>query len=240
MLAYLDINFSRKNLSKKNYHYIPASAYTLNEYLQKSMMFLCKQWDSLEPDNYLKTNVPFRYRRLGYFNFIPKNDSLCFIPSKLYFQDANTNSYAGGINRVFAQINEDTVNNTFLLKLIRVNFSQFPIKDRELNESWKIDVHLFRVIANNFLNGLPSPEGIHRDGDQFEAIHLIKRENILGGENQIYTNDKSHIDSFMLSSPLDTLLLVDTNVMHYVTEIRQKDSAKISIRDALVIGYNKH
>ncbi len=199
---------------------------------------LWSDWYNLELDNYLKGNSRFRQRRFGLFYFLPSTDELLPLKAVPYIQSSKINSYAGGIVRNFAPLLDATLTNQFLHSLIKFNFQQFPVDNNMTLLPWEIDVHQFRIIATQDKQGLPTPEGIHHDGDDFNCIHLIDRKNAKGGENTVYDNDLNPLKTCTLNQPMDSIIVWDPHVMHGVTPIKPENPNESAIRDVLVIGYN--
>ncbi len=128
--------------------------------------------------------------------------------------------------------------NRFLRELIRFDFNQFPVEGWQAVRTWTVDVHLFRIIGQPEEAGEPTPEGVHHDGDEFNAVHLVQRRNAVGGVSGIYDNDRCLLESLTLRESMDSLILWDPHVMHGVSAIRPEVPGQPAIRDVLIIGYN--
>ncbi len=225
-------------LEKNKFVILSSAEVIISPSLQDDLNILISSWNGLVPDGYLKEKATFRERRFGLFEYIPFKDELIQLPEEDYFQSAEINQYAGGITRKFSPLLKETYNNKFLSNLIKFNFQNFPIKNEE-NDVWKIDVHQFRIIGKEGEQGEPTPEGIHHDDDDFNAIHLINRSNVSGGVNGVYDNDKKLIAKATLMKLMDTVYVWDPFVMHGVSPIYPENLNSPAIRDVLVIGYNK-
>lgn len=228
----------RPELRAAKYALISADDFSTPSGLAVDSETLSTDWEHLEPDNYLNDAAHFRLRRFGLFYLVPSTGDLLPMPPTPYFQSAGVNTYAGGIERTFAPLRRGTLTNRFLHELIKCNFRQFPVDAQMAHDPWEIDVHQFRIIATQHEQGEPTPEGIHHDGDDFNAIHLIRRQNVIGGVNTVYDNDRSPLATTTLTQPMDSVLVWDPHVMHGVTAIRPHNPAEPAIRDVLVIGYN--
>jgi len=66
----------------------------------------------------------------------------------------------------------------------------------------------------------------------------INRENISGGESEIYTKNKTKIATTVLNKG-DYIYLDDTNIMHGVTSISPQNNSEEAFRDILVITFFK-
>ncbi|MBL4774105.1 MAG: 2OG-Fe dioxygenase family protein [Alcanivoracaceae bacterium] len=215
-----------------------AEEFSIASELTVDQQHLWSDWNNLELDNYLKDGARFRQRRYGLFYFLPSISELLPLKSVSYIQSHEINTYAGGIARKFAPLLDATLTNQFLHNLIKFNFQQFPVDNNKTLLPWEIDVHQFRIVASQDEQGQPTPEGIHHDGDDFNCIHLIGRQNAKGGANTVYDNDRKPLKSCTLLQPMDTIIVWDPHVMHGVSSIKPENPSESAIRDVLVIGYN--
>jgi len=225
-------------LLTNSYVMMSADDFSIDPALIETRQELWSDWNDLLPDNYLKNNGHFRFRRFANFYFQPVLQEIRPLPHIPYFQDEKLNSYAGGIQRVLAQLKKSTLSNPFLHELIKFNFRQFPLDDGMAEQVWHIDVHLIRVVGSADEIGEPTPEGIHHDENDFVCMHLAKRQNTLGGINTIYDNDRNPLHSATLNNPMDSVIIWDPRVMHDVSPIMPQDSNQPAVRDMLLIGYN--
>ena len=100
-----------------------------------------------------------------------------------------------------------------------------------------MDIHQIRITATAEEQGEPTPEGRHRDGEEFGVVQLVNRQNVAGGLTTVYSNEEPLL-SWTLREPLDTLLLWDPHVLHGVSPIRPVNPDKPAFRDTLLIGYD--
>ena len=228
----------RSELRERKYAVILAGEFSIAPELTAEMQQLWADWDDLEPDNYLKDGARFRRRRFGLFYLLPSTGEVLPLPAVPYIQSREVNTYAVGMSRMFAPLLDTSLTNSFLHALINFNFSQFPVDTSQARQPWEIDVHQFRIVATQDEPGQPTPEGIHRDGDDFNCIHLIGRQNATSGVNTVYDNDRNPLTTCTLLQPMDTIMVWDPHVMHGVTPIHPENPGESAIRDVLVIGYN--
>ncbi len=224
-------------LQGNKYATISAFEYSFIPELAESRQQLWVDWNDLQPDNYLKNGASFRLRRFANFYFQPSEQTILPLEQTPYFQSSELNSYAGNIHRHFARLKNSTLNNQFLHELIKTNFKQFPMSEKMANNTWKVDVHQIRIVATSDEAGEATPEGIHHDENEFGAMHLIGRHNILGGVNTIYDNAQNHLESLTLNQPMDSLIIWDPHVMHSVSTVRPDNVSEKAFRDMLLIGY---
>ncbi|MBL4660410.1 MAG: 2OG-Fe dioxygenase family protein [Alcanivoracaceae bacterium] len=225
-------------LRKEKYALILAEEFSISSELAADRQHLWSDWNNLKLDNYLKDGGRFRQRRFGLFYLLPSSGELLPLKSVPYIQSRKVNAYAGGIMRKFAPLSDTTLTNQFLHSLIKFNFQQFPVDSSMKCLPWEIDVHQFRIMASENEQGQPTPEGIHHDGDDFNCIHLIGRQNAKGGVNTVYDNDRNKLKSCTLLQPMDSIIVWDPHVMHGVSPIMPENPSESAIRDVLVIGYN--
>ncbi len=103
--------------------------------------------------------------------------------------------------------------------------------------SWLVEMHQFRIEADPQHAGLPTPEGMHRDGVDWVAVTLIGRHNVSGGVTAVADEARRPLGSFTLETPLDTVLLDDHRVWHGVTPVQPLDPAVPAHRDVLVLTF---
>lgn len=227
----------RGDITDQGYAWVPRSSWFIGPGLMPHWQRVRADWDHLEPDRYLERGATFRRRRYGRYFWSPVKNALKPLPNDVYFQPKEANSYAGGIDRVFAPLLADTVDNPFLGALVRLTFSYLPLSSERLSATWEVRIHQIRVVASPEQPGKPAPEGIHQDGTDFLTLHLVRRHNIMGGETTIYDLDREPIQSMTMRETLDSLILEDPRIMHGVTQVYPADGQSVGIRDLLGIDF---
>lgn len=53
-----------------------------------------------------------------------------------------------------------------------------------------VGVHAIRYVPRPGFPVVPTPNQLHKDGESYTFIHLIRRRGITGGENLVADNDK--------------------------------------------------
>jgi len=225
-------------LQKDKYILLAHNDFTFSSEMQSAMQSLWRDWDNLRADKYLQGGASFRSRRFSYCYFLPRTGEILPLPHTAYFQASDINSYAGGIERDFAPLLDRSLDNIFLLELIRFNFKHFPTTQEQQENVWKIDIHQIRTIATTEEAGEPAPEGIHHDENEFGCIHLVKYENATGGVSTAYDNEKNPLESRILREPMDSMIIWDPHMMHGISPIYPKIADREAIRDTLLIGYS--
>lgn len=200
---------------------------------------LAKTWDDLPVDPYLKVGSKFRHRRFGRFILEEATGLLQRSDDQSFFQSSKINSYAGGVIRSFAPMHDLTYKNKFLQYVIDSSLHQLRTTFGVSSRYWEVTVHQFRILTTEHEVGLPTPEGVHRDGHKFISMHLIARTNVTGGVTEIYTDEEERLASITLLKPLDSILVHDEMLKHGVTPIMPANETEdVAYRDVMVIDYN--
>ncbi len=196
---------------------------------------LIEAWENLEPDPYVTQREDARRRRHGEFSFDPDTGHLERLPSRAYVQASESSSLYGGVERHFAPIEEATADDTFFRALVLHDaLLVAPPGSRPLH----IHVHLVRITATAGADGDPSPEGMHRDGFDHIAIHVISRSSAMtGGVTTVSDDDGSILAECVLSDFMDSLYADDRRVLHATSPVRT-DSARAH-RDVLLLSFQQ-
>jgi hypothetical protein len=227
----------RGDIARQGFAFIPRSQWLVGLQILTHWERLIDDWDHLETDRYLEHGATFRLRRYGRYYWSPDDHVLAALPQEPYFQPEDENAYAGGIERVFAPLLPDTVNNPFVHALVRSTFACLPVADDRQGKTWEVRVHQIRIVASPESPGSPAPEGIHQDGTDFLTLHLISRQNVKGGESTIYDLDRKPIQRFTMMERLDSLILEDPRIMHGVTQVHSADGHNLGYRDLLGVDF---
>jgi hypothetical protein len=198
-------------IRERGYTIVPGDSFRLGSDEKAALQELIAQYDDLPEDQYLVDGGSYRRRRHARYSVSGADLSVARIEDGAYFQSAAVNQFAGGVHRSFAPLKESSDGNMFLRNLLQYNVSCF---DPGRSSSWVADVHLVRIQVGRSEVGLPSPEGIHRDGFDFIALHLMGRQNVLGGRSVICDPARNVLRTPMLRAPLDSLYADDTRILH--------------------------
>ncbi|WP_137297128.1 2OG-Fe dioxygenase family protein [Psychromonas sp. SP041] len=215
-----------------------------NEISESELNYFSNSWNDLRIDKYMSDNGTYRLRRHSVFTAIKFTQNFIVKPNTPHFQAVNYNTLNGGFERWYEPVMTSVINgNAFnsILHHALVTFNEIERLKEDSSDEWNewfIEAHQFRIIASDDDIGLPTPEGIHKDGVSYVFMKQIKRENIAGGESTIYTNSKKPIKSRLLLEN-DIVYIDDTKVMHSVSEISQHDRITESFRDMLVLTFKK-
>ena len=227
----------RREIQQQGFTKIAASEWIIPPGLVHHWERLRCDWDSLEPDRHLKNGATFRRRRYGRYYWSPSDDVLRSLPNQSYFQPEDQNAYAGGVERQFASLLPDTVENPFLMELVRCSFDQLPIDAEQRKQPWEVRVHQIRIVSTPSEIGEPAPEGIHQDGTDFLTLHLVRRENVKGAESTIYDLDRNPLFRYTMTDVMDSFVLEDSRIMHAVSSVLPADENAPATRDLLGIDF---
>lgn len=195
-------------------------------------------WSDLPTDVYLKDGGHYRSRRHGSFiqTLQPElgQTELMQAPHRAHYQPETYNALHGGLVRWYAPLAPHLIAmpgwDGFLTGLGRV------FAGLRATPQWFIEAHQFRIDTEGGM-GRPTPEGAHRDGVDFVAVILVRRQAIRGGETRVFELDGARGVRFTLDEPWSVLLMDDTRVIHESTPIMPVDPAQRGWRDTLVLTY---
>ena len=192
-------------------------------------------WNTLEVDEHMADGGRYRRRRHAVFAAGPEG-AIERQPHQAHYQELDYNPLHGGVARWFAPIDGDIGSGrslTTILEFSRALFSQLGPQ----TAMWKIEVHQFRIEALPGSEGLPTPEGLHRDGVDFVLVLLVNRRNIASGTTSIHAPDGRELGRFTLTQPFDAALVDDSRVAHGVTPVLALEPAAPAYRDVLVVTF---
>jgi len=191
---------------------------------------LAPSWNRLAMDDYLKDGG--RYRRRRHSCFIDDGGALVQTPHRAHWQPVEYNALHGGMHRLFAPIEDDTVANPAWGRLLHA-LGQV-CSDVAGRQRWYVEAHQFRIDTADGI-GRPTPEGAHRDGVNFVAVILVGREGIKGGETRVFEADGPRGQRFTLREPWTLMIMNDAAVIHESTPIQPL--GEHGHRDTLVLTW---
>jgi hypothetical protein len=189
----------------------------------------------------LDTNLPdgHRYRRRRHATLSARAGERDFQvePHQPHYQSLDYNPLVGGIERWFEPIRPEIIAGETFRHVLQ--FCQRLFGGLRPDADWHIECHQFRIEARRDSAGLPTPEGVHRDGVDYVLVLLVNRTNIESGTTTVHDLDGRQLGSFTLSAPFDAALVDDARVKHGVTAVHaiEKDSA--AYRDVLVVTFRE-
>ncbi len=211
--------------------------------------------DKLPPDRHCPAGN--RSRRLSWFWVLPQSGHIEVKQPKWdpdlrefvteFFQDADANLTDGGVIRKFAPLTADLCEDGALQRLILADLSLLHWwSDRD--ELLLVGVHFMMHVARPGAPAVSPPDHFHRDEQPFTAIHLLERQHVTGGINYIapayYANRKPReippediLAQLTLTQFLDTLMIKDVQVSHYVDPIHVVPGQDRGWRAVLLIDF---
>ena len=201
-----------------------------------------RSWDDLGPDVYMADGGRYRKRRHAVYAVTPA--AIRRQPAQPHYQSRDYNQLNGGIQRWFAPIVVEDGEGSALGAILHLCRDMFDALvppaapgAHPAVHPWHVEVHQFRIEARVGEPGLPTPEGMHRDGVDWVLVLLIGRQNVASGETRISDLPGNPLGSFTLTDPMDAAWVDDNRVKHGVTPIEPLDPSLPAYRDALVVTF---
>ena len=192
-------------------------------------------WNDLVLDTHLPEGHRYRRRRHGTFSAAAGARHFRREAHAPHYQAREYNQLVGGIERWFEPIEPAIASGVTFRRVVEFGLDLYgalsPGKD------WHIEAHQFRIEARPGAAGLPTPEGVHRDGVEYVTVMLVDRVNIRSGTTTMHAPGGRLLGSFTLTQPCDCALVDDTRVMHGVTAVEPEEPSRPAWRDVLVVTY---
>lgn len=192
-------------------------------------------WDDLELDRYMADGGRYRRRRHAVFT-VTAGGAITREPHQPHYQDREYNALNGGVARWFEPIASAAGAGPSMRTILAFCADLFGGLSPS-TRAWKVEAHQFRIEALPGVSGLPTPEGVHRDGVDYVLVLLIARSNIVSGTTTIHDLDRRCLGEFTLTDPFDAALVHDARVFHGVTAVEPLDPAAPAHRDVLVVTF---
>lgn len=192
-------------------------------------------WENLSTDSYAADRGMRRLRRYGQFSLSAAMEEIRLLPQTSFVQPQDSNPLFIGMKRTFEPLTDSFVVDPVFQAVMRLIGKVSTALDNHV--LWKSYVHLFRVVASAEMEGLPTPEGRHRDGVTLVSSLLIGRENVAGGESSVFDPDGRLLLTTTLNEPGTLLLCDDRRTLHSVSPFRPLDRSRPAYRDVLVITF---
>jgi hypothetical protein len=198
-----------------------------------------RTWNDLGVDTFMADGG--RYRRRRFAAFAASAAGLERKPHQPHYQSRDYNALNGGVARWFDPVKDETAAHPAMRAILATCHSLFDALTPEPTRPrvWHVEVHQFRIEAGGAQEGLPTPEGMHRDGVDWVLVMLVRRENIASGETRMEDVAHHPVGSFTLTEPMDAALVDDDRVFHGVTALRRLDPALPAYRDVLVVTFRR-
>lgn len=190
-------------------------------------------WGELALDTHLPDGHRYRRRRHATLSAKPGDHVARREKHQPHYQGLEYNKLVGGIERWFEPIEPHILDGATFRGVLAFCLEFFGAFRPDA--AWHIECHQFRIEARADAEGLPTPEGIHRDGVDYVLVMLVGRVNIASGTTTVHAPDGTTLGSFTLAAPCDAALVDDNRVMHGVTAVHPVDAARPAYRDVLVV-----
>lgn len=194
-------------------------------------------WDDMPLDTYMADGGRYRRRRHAVFAVTSQGDAQRQ-PHQPHYQSIDYNTLNGGVERWFEPITDASGASASLHTILRFCNATFGALAPQVAR-WHVETHQFRIEARIDMQGLPTPEGMHRDGVDYVLVLLVKRHNIASGTTTIHSPSGRDLGSFTLTHPFDATLIDDARVFHGVTAVEPLDATTPAHRDVLVVTFRR-
>ncbi len=191
-------------------------------------------WNRLPVDTYMADQGRYRRRRHALYA-IDAQGNIERRPHQPHFQAIGYNPLNGGIERWFEPVLPDIGASGSMLAVLKFCREVFVAVAGQDSIAWQVEVHQFRIEAQAGVPGLPTPEGMHRDGVDYVLVLLVMRSNIDSGTTLVGNPSGGFESSFTLVDAFDAALVDDHRVYHGVTAVEALDPSLPAYRDVLVV-----
>jgi len=191
-------------------------------------------WEDLGVDTFMADGGRYRKRRFACFEASTRAPiALRRKPHQPHYQSRDYNPLNGGVERWFLPIHDEVASHPVMRAALSVTARLFGglVPDAA---AFHVEVHQFRI-ETGAEAGMPTPEGMHRDGVDGVFVMLVRRENVASGETRLEDVAGRGLGAFTLEAPMDVALVDDGRVFHGVTPIARIDPSRPAFRDVLVV-----
>lgn len=194
-------------------------------------------WSDMPLDTHLPEGHRYRRRRHATLSARAGEAGFALEPHQPHYQAPEYNRLVGGIERWFEPIDRALLEGETFGRVLRFCLRLFGPLAPEAD--WHIECHQFRIEARREAAGLPTPEGVHRDGVDYVLVMLVERVNVESGTTTVHDLEGRLLGRFTLTAALDAALVDDSRVQHGVTPVLPLDPAKPAFRDVLVVTFRR-
>ncbi len=227
----------RKALAGQGYVHVDAAEFRALAQAGDPAAFasFAASWNDLAPDGHMADGGRYRRRRYAAFTF--SGAEAVRKPHQPHFQSLAYNPLNGDRERWFEPVTDALVEHPITRHLFALCTPLFSaLEGTGADTRWDGEFHQFRIEARSGEAGLPTPEGMHRDGVDWVLVMLVARHNVAAGTTHI-ADDGGSRESFTLCEPGEAVLLDDRRLRHGVTAIHPLDPAAPAWRDVLVVTW---
>ena len=192
-------------------------------------------WADLPADTFMADGGTYRQRRYAAFEM--SRNGMARLPHQPHFQERAYNTLNGGIARWFAPMELAVADSAPFRHILQAMADKVAAHEAQPPAKWLVEAHQFRIVAQAGQPGLPTPEGLHRDGRDWVLICLIGSGNIGGGETLVRDGANRIVLRHRLMQPGEGLLLDDRMVRHATSPITAIAKDAPAWRDTLVLTF---
>ncbi|MCJ2178929.1 2OG-Fe dioxygenase family protein [Novosphingobium album (ex Hu et al. 2023)] len=194
-----------------------------------------RSWDDMPLDTWMGDGGTYRRRRYAAFEV---GDGRCErLSHRPHYQARDYNPLNGGVERWFAPIAEDAAASPLFQRLLRDTAALIERNASLTPRHWIVEAHQFRIEAQPEQPGLPTPEGMHRDGRDWVLILLMGGCGFTGGETCVEDQSGQILLRHRLSEPGEALLLNDRALRHGTSPVEAAPAGTPAWRDTLVLTF---
>lgn len=194
-------------------------------------------WSRLERDRYMADQGRYRFRRHAVFA-VAEDGTIRREAHQPHWQSMAYNPLNGGVARWFAPVEDAVANSASMAALLATCRLMFGHLSPDVKR-WRVEVHQFRIVAAAGEAGLPTPEGMHRDGVDYVLVLMVGRVNVAQGTTAILDLQGRELGRFTLADPFDAAVVNDRQVYHGVTPVEVVAPASPAWRDVLVVTFSR-
>ncbi|WP_326600302.1 2OG-Fe dioxygenase family protein [Streptomyces sp. NBC_01803] len=234
-----------RKLSEEGWVFVPGERIALAGEASAFQAESHSTWEGLPADPYTSAGTG-RYRR--YSRWVWEGTSrasglggtLLAARHLPYHQAPEINPLVGGVHRTFPPLPESVRDSALLRTLLRFDLAAAGAGPGR----WEVDVHMVRIVPGPGGLGQPAPEGVHKDGLDVVAIHLVELRGLEGGVSSVFDDFGQERGRVRLESCLDSLLVDDRRLTHFTTPVvrsaRGADGSPVQAwRDVLLVGLRR-
>ena len=196
-------------------------------------------WNQLPVDTYMADQGRYRRRRHAVYA-MDATGNIQRGKHQPHFQTIDYNPMNGGVERWFEPVLAQVGDGPSMRAVLQLCLEIFGAVAGNRALAWQVEVHQFRIEAQVNAPGLPTPEGMHRDGVDYVLVLLVRRCNISSGTTLVGHPSGDFESSFTLVEPFDAALVDDHRVYHGVTPVQPIDGSLPAYRDVLVVTLRRH
>lgn len=206
-------------IRQKGYVLLGPSAFAGEAAGAESWLRFQQEWEGLPIDEFMHSPSQRRYRRYGRVRADngPARIVLTPLPSAPFIQKAEVMPLYMGRPRTFAPIDNCVLTSKTMSSIIQHDAAVASSVAGARN--FEVGVHMIRVRTEPGQWSAVTPEGRHRDGHDFVAMHLISGGAYEGGDSIIYGTDGPPV-RVRLAKPGDGMIVDDRVVEHEVEPVR--------------------